>query len=150
MKSKLFAAAMMLGLATSAADAATYTFSAEEYNGDGNVGAVLLAAWNVVLGTGESIVSASFSSTWGNSTVPNSSEGYVTVGGTTVGTCMPGEDCYTAQTPTAIDYTFAASEFFGLMGTVDLFYTQTGCCIIRLGESNLTIETTAAAVPVPA
>ena len=42
MKSKILAAAMVLGLATSAADAATYTFNAGEFNGDGSIGAALI------------------------------------------------------------------------------------------------------------
>ena len=148
MKSKILAAAMVLGLATSAADAATYTFTAGEFNGDGSIGAALIQTWNVLIGAGEHIVSATYSSTWGNSTVPNSSEGYVTVGGNTVGSCSPAEACWNAQIPTPFGYTFSSSQFASLLGTVDLFYVQTGCCVIRLGDSALTINT--AAVPIPA
>lgn len=148
MKSKILAAAMMWGLAASGANAATYNFTTGEYDGDGNIGAALIATWNVILGAGEHIVSATFSSTWGNSSVPNSAEGFVTVGGNTVGACTPAEACYNAQSPTPFSYAFSASEFASLLGNVDLFYTQTGCCIIRLGESTLKIET--ASVPVPA
>lgn len=57
-------------------------------------------------------------------------------------------NCRTWEIPTPFGYTFSSSQFASLLGTVDLFYVQTGCCVIRLGDSALTINT--AAVPIPA
>ena len=147
MKSKILAAAIMLGLATSA-QAATYSFTAAEYNGNGSLGAALVQTWNVVLNAGEHVVSASFASTWGNSTVPNTSVGDVTVGGNTVGSCSRVEPCWSSSSPTAFSYTFTGAQFASLLGSVDLFYNQTDCCVIRLGTSTLTIQTSV--VPIPA
>lgn len=147
---KAISLAAAVALAASAANATTYTFTAEEFNGDGTGGPSLVTTWNIVLGAGESIVSAIFSSTFGNSVVPNSADGIITVGGVTVATCVAGEPCYESLVPTPISYTFTPSEFASLFGPTDLVYTQDNCCVIRLGPSTLTIETSAAVVPLPA
>jgi hypothetical protein len=148
MTPKILALVAMTAFAP-AAQAATYNFTAPEFNGDGNLGPALIETWNVVLGIGEKIKSAMFESTFGNSTVPNTAIGTVSVGGVTVASCSDtSEPCWFDGTPTPISYAFAPGEFASLLGMIDLIYDQTDCCVIRLGESTLTIET--AAIPLPA
>lgn len=147
--------ALVLTCAGTAASAMTYTFNADEYDGLGTFPASeIVTTWNVMLGTGESIVSATFESSFGNSTVSSSAEGYVTVGGVTVATCDgPGNPCWDGDLgSTPINYSFDMSEFSSLLGSIDLIYEQTECCTIRLGASILTIETElmTPAVPLPA
>ena len=149
MKKSLIAAAALMSAAS--ANAAVLVFNAGEYNGNGNNGPATVASWNVVLPSGQSIVSANFTSSFGNSIVPSSATGFVTVGGVTVGTCPgDGNPCWNGP-GAAINYSFLASEFASLLGNIDLVYDQTDCCVIRLGASTLTITTQATgAVPEPA
>ena len=149
MKRSLIAAAALMSAAS--ANATVLVFNAGEYNGDGSLGPATVTSWNVVLPGGESIVSANFTSNFGNSEVNSTATGFVTVGGVTVGTCNgSGNPCW--DSPGApINYNFLASEFASLLGNIDLVYTQTDCCVIRLGASTLTITTQATgAVPEPA
>jgi hypothetical protein len=147
---KAISLAAAVALVATAANATTYTFTADEFNGDGSNGPSLISSWNIVLGAGESIVSAIFESTFGNSVISNSADGTVTVGGITVATCAAAEPCYTSLVPTPISYSFDLLEFASLLGPVDLIYTQDTCCVIRLGPSTLTIVTEASVVPLPA
>ena len=129
------------------ANAAVLVFNADEYNGNGQIGAFTIASWLVSLPGGEQIISANFTSNFGNSVVSSSAVGFVTVGGNTVGTCTNVGPCATGP-GLPINYNFLPSEFASLVGAVDLVYNQTACCIIRLAPSTLTITT--GAVPEPA
>jgi len=142
----------VLALAPLGAQAATLTFTAPEHNGTSAFpDSELIETWNIALPMGDSIISATFESTFGNSMVSNSAEGFVTVGGVTVATCDgPGNPCWDAMTPTPINYNFAPGEFASLLGAVDLIYEQTECCVPRGGASTLTIETDSSVIPVPA
>lgn len=145
----LLAATALLSAAS--ANAAVLIFNADAYNGSNTLGQQLVQSWNVILPPGQVIVSANFSSTFGNDTVPSTAVGAVTVGGVTVATCIVDAACNDSPTgfPTPISYNFLASEFGSLLGNIDLVYDRTGCCLPRLGASQLTI-TTAAPVPEPA
>lgn len=144
---KLLSLLILVG-AASASQAATRLYTAPEANG-GGPGAVLIASWNVMLDPGETITSATFASTFGNSTAPSSAIGVLSVGGVTVATCEgPGFSCWDGPI-TPISYSFAAGEFAALTGMVDFVYDQTDCCEIRLGASTLRLETTILAVPEP-
>ena len=150
MRNILAAAVTGIFLAGSVANATTYTFTLPETDGDGSPGQLLIGMWDVILGAGESIVSAVFTSSFGNSTVNSTAEGTVLVNGIVVATCDgPGNVCWDGPGE-LISYSFTPAEFGNLLGQVSLFYDQTGCCVIRLGESTLTIETAASQVPLPA
>ena len=150
MRNILAAAVAGVFLAGSAANATTYTYTLPEYDGDGNLGLALVGIWDVILGSGESIVSALFTSSFGNSVVNSSAQGAVLVNGIVVATCDgPGNSCWEGPGE-LISYSFVPAEFGNLLGTVSVFYDQTGCCVIRLGETTLTIETAASQVPLPA
>jgi hypothetical protein len=144
-------AASALAASTLAASATTYTFTADEFNGTGAIGAALVKNWSIAIGAGETIVSAVFKSNFGTMAVPSSATGFVTVGGNTVGTCAgPGNSCWDGP-GAPISYTFGSGQFASLLGSVDLIYDQTDCCVIRLGASTLTIDTArVSSVPLPA
>lgn len=145
----LLAATALLSAAS--ANAAVLVFNADAFNGDPQLGQQLVTSWNVVLPGGQVIVSANFTSSFGNDIVPSTAVGDITVGGIVVATCVEGDPCTDSLTgfPTPISYDFTASEFASLLGNIDLIYDRTGCCLPRLGASTLTI-TTSAPVPEPA
>jgi hypothetical protein len=150
MKKVLLACAAIVALNCATAQAAVYSFTAPEYRGDGNNGPALIQTWNVILDPGETIVSASFVSSFGYGLVTSSSVGTVTVGGVQVGACAGiGDPCWEGL-GAPIAYDFSPAQFGSLVGQVDLVYNQTDCCRIRLGFSELTIETTMSPVPLPA
>lgn len=150
MKNLALAASVALAtvMTASSAGATVYVFTAPEHNGTGNIGPDLIASWVFDLLPGERIISAQFDSAFGNSDVPSSAEGFVTVGGVVVGVCAgPGNPCWNGP-GAPISYSFLPAEFGALSGgIIDLVYDQTDCCVIRLGESRLQIET---AIPEPA
>jgi hypothetical protein len=146
MKKSLVALGMLMSAV--AADAAVLVFTAPEYNGTGVYGTATVTTWNIALPIGHVITAANFTSAFGNSVVNSSAEGFVTVGGITVGLCPgDGNPCWNGPGEPIV-YDFDTSEFSALVGSVDLAYTQTGCCVIRLAESTLTITT--AGIPEPA
>jgi hypothetical protein len=105
------------------------------------------------LPVGEQIVSASFSSTFGNSVVPSSAGVNVYVGGILVGTCLENDPCDTTLTTiTPFNYAFQPSDFATLSsGSLDVTAIQTGGNYIRLGAETLNITTAALdGVPEPA
>jgi hypothetical protein len=144
---KLLSLLILVG-AASTGQAATRIYTAPVANG-GGPGVVLVTSWNVMLDPGEVITSATFASTFGNSSAPSSAIGALSVGGVTVATCDgPGSSCWDGPI-TPISYSFAPSEFGALTGMVDFVYDQTDCCEIRLGASTLQLETSTLAVPEP-
>jgi opacity protein-like surface antigen len=150
---KIFAActaAAALVAAAAPANAAVIVVNLGEYNGDGTNGPANVGTFNYVIPVGQTIVSALFESSFGNSVVDSSSTGTVSLDGITVGACAgPGNPCWDGP-GAAISYSFLASEFAALAdGSANLVYNQTDCCVIRLGKSTLTI-TTRGGVPEPA
>jgi hypothetical protein len=128
----------------------SYEFTAPEYNGDGSDGRVLVASWLLTLLPDERITSARFTSSFGNSFIDSSSTGVVTVNGIEVGRCDgPGDPCWDGP-GRAFSYDFPEAQFAALLGPIDLAYDQTDCCVIRLGESRLTILTERGVIPEPA
>jgi PEP-CTERM motif len=137
--------------AAAPASASVIVVTLPEYNGTGNIGSEVAGIFNYVIPVGETILSALFTSTFGNSMVDSSSTGNVTVDGITVGVCLgDGNPCWNGP-GAPISYNFLASEFSALAdGSATLVYNQTDCCVIRLGESTLTLNTGVAGVPEPA
>ena len=117
----------------------------------GLLGLAVSQSWNLALGAGETIVSAFFTSTFGNSVVNSTATGLVTIGAVQVASWAgPGNAGWDGPS-VHIAVSFAAGNFASLRGAFDLIHDQTGCCVIRLGASLLTIKTTSvSAVPLPA
>jgi hypothetical protein len=137
--------------ATTPANASVVISTLPEFNGNGTVANTFIGTFSYVIPAGETIVSATFESTFGNTQVNSSATGDVTVDGVIVGSC-PGDGNPCWNGPGApITYNFLSSEFTLLAdGSADLFYNQTDCCTIRLGASTLTITTAASdGVPEP-
>ncbi len=146
----LLAAAALLSAAS--ANATVFVFTADPFNGITALGPQLVTSWNMVVPDGEVILSANFTSSFGNlPNNPSSGEGNVTVGGIVVATCVAPDPCTSSPTgfPTPFSYDFVSSQFSSLVGDIDLVYTITGRGRPRLGASTLTI-TTGGPVPEPA
>lgn len=147
MQRLLLAAALAASTIATSANATTIVSTLPEYNGNGNIANTAIGAFNYVIPLGETIISATFASSFGNSTVSSSAEGQVTLDGVVAGTCTSSGLCSGSTVP--FTYNFLPGQFSLLAdGSASLFYNQTGCCVIRLGKSTLTIET--GAVPEPA
>ena len=111
----------------------------------------VIQSWNLALGAGETIVSAFFTATFSNSVVNAEATGLVTIGVVQVASCAGAGNAGWDGPSVHIAYSFAAEDFASLRGAFDLIHDQTGCCVIRLGASLLTIRTTSvSAVPLPA
>lgn len=122
----------------------TVNFAAFNGNGPGDIGISQSVGTGLYsIPAGESIISAIFSSTFGNSTVPNTAIMSVFVDGILMGQCASKLDpCWVAQIPTPFEYTFASAEFPTLGdGAALLTILQTDTETIRLGASLLRIET---------
>jgi hypothetical protein len=145
----LLAATALLSAAS--ANAAVFVFTADPFSGATGLGPQLVTSWNMALPEGEVILSANFTSSFGNEVVPSSGVGDVAVGGILVASCVANTACTSTQSgfPTPISYDFVSSQFGSLLGDIDLVYTITGPGRPRLGASTLTI-TTGAPVPEPA
>ncbi len=96
---------------------------------------------------GQAITSASFSSTFGNTTVSSTTSLDVFVNGVNVGSCT--DACWATQAPTPFNYNFTSAQFASLIGPLDLSIDQTDWGYIRLGASTLTINTSPVATPEP-
>jgi hypothetical protein len=147
---KLAACALVaVGLAAVAAPAAAATIvvTLPEYNGDGINGPHAVGTFNFAAGL--NIVGVKFDGMFGNSVTNSTAVQTVTVDGVTVGSCADKSSfCWTTG-PVAFSHVFSAADF-GLFadGMANLVSDQTDCCVIRLGQSTLTIETVG--VPEPA
>ena len=141
-------ALLLLAAASTPAGAATRIYTAPPANG-GGPGTVVIAEWTVELAMGEFITGATFTSTFGNTVVPSSAIGTLSLAGITVASCDgPGYSCWEGPI-TPISYSFLANEFAALNGSIALIYDQTDCCDIRLGEQRLEIATDFATTRVP-
>jgi PEP-CTERM motif len=103
---------------------------------------------------GQTIVDAVFSSTLGNSIVGSTAVMNVFVNTVRVGSCPSflSPCAQFGQAPIPFTHSFTPTELLALAtGSVDLSVVQSGCCVIRLGDSTLTIDTVpATATPEPA
>lgn len=147
-KALLVATALM---SAASANAAVVIYNLGAFDGLNSVGNQTVGSWNVVAPLGQEILSANFTSTFGNDEVPSTAIGQLTLGGILVAQCLPQSDCTEPLSglPTPISYDFTSGQFASLLGNIDLVYNQTGCCVPRLGPSTLTI-TFGAPVPEPA
>jgi len=129
--------------------ASTVTATLPEFSGSLNsigfpLPAVTVGTFTYTIPTGEQIVSASFTSTFGNTAFPADSAGVdLFAGGIEVGSCVPGDICNTgANGPYAFGYAFQSSNFSALLsGSLAVTAIQTSGNIIRLGTETLTIST---------
>jgi PEP-CTERM motif len=153
---------LALLLIPSVSKADSFTFNWAEQNGpdaSGPNGPSLpftLDAGSLIfmLPAGQNVVDAVFSSTLGNSMVGSTAVMNVFVNTVEVGSCPSflSPCAQFGQAPIPFTHSFTPTELLALAtGSVDLSVVQSGCCVIRLGDSTLTIDTTAAtATPEPA
>ena len=142
LKMALFAAATVLPSL-----AAAQTFTLPEFNGDGNNGAITIGTFTFA--PGQTFTTALFQSNLGNSVIDSSSTGFLTLDGITVGTCPSTGACFNGP-GLPISFAFSPGDLFNFAdGSATLVYNQTGCCVIRLGESTLTLRAVQGAVPEP-
>ena len=142
-------AAILLLPAFSRAD--SFTFSWGEQNGPSTYPTSLDAGSQLFsVPDGQTITDATFTSTFGNSTVPSTAVMDVFINSVLVGSCYVDTQCWSSiTTPTPFSYTFTSTDLSALTtGSVDLSINQTDCCVIRLGSSTLTIDT-APTTPTP-
>lgn len=141
--------ALMLGMGASA-NATIITDTLPEFSFDGappfptatqNVG-----TFSFLLPAGETIISAALNGTFGNSAAGSSAPNRVFADGSLVATCLATDPCFNSIVP----WTFSFASFTNLLdGSLDLTTIQDAEAFIRLGETTLTIETEATAVPEP-
>jgi len=143
------------------AEAAIITSTIPEFNGSSFSSdepfpqpPVNIGIFSYTIPTGEEIVSAVISGTFGNSVVPNSSGLNLFVDSFQVASCARFDPlCYFGSIPTPWSFSFPASAFSFLTDnsmTLTATATQTSEFVIRLGETRLTIETAPiASVPEP-
>ena len=142
-------AALALSVTTIASQAATYTSTLPEFNGDGSLGTVTVGTFLFSIPGTETITGATIDGQFGNSSVSSTAVQDVFADGIAVASCPTTSSfCWTTG-PEAWSFTFAPVDF-GIFadGSVILTDNQTDCCVIRLGESTLTI-TTVGAIPEP-
>jgi hypothetical protein len=147
--------ALLFAAASLTLSASNITLTTGEFNGPlvtsgFPAAAIDVATFNYTIPNGEFIVSASFSSTFGNSSFANSAGVDVFVGGIAVGSCAPLASCDTGNAVTPFSYTFQPADFATLdSGSVTVTAVQRSGNIIRLGTESLNINT-ASATPEPA
>lgn len=143
-----------LSLNPTYAEAATITQTLPEFDFDGESPfpntPQTIGTYSFSIPTGEQIVSAVISGTFGNSSFPNTAPVQVFLDGLNVATCSnSSEPCYFSQTPTAWSFTFNSSQFALLSDGIGVLTSiQTDQFVTRLGETTLTIET-APTTPIP-
>jgi hypothetical protein len=136
--------------------AAVITATLPEFNGTLNVSgfplpAVNVGTFNYSIPAGNQILSAVFSSTFGNSSFPNSAGVDVRVGGVLVAECPALAACDVANAPTPFNYSFTPAQFAALIsGSAPVTATQISGNIVKLGVETLTITTGSLSTPEPA
>jgi hypothetical protein len=151
---RLLVTAAVFVMAASCLQAGTIVLTWPEQNaaGEGLPYTLDAGSQSYTIPAGETILSAAFTSSLGNSQSESTAVMDVFVNGVLVATC-PDQDAACWQGtggPFPFTYNFLASELSALAGgSADLTVTQNDCCVIRLGASELTI-TTGSAVPEPA
>ncbi|MBW4684810.1 MAG: PEP-CTERM sorting domain-containing protein [Komarekiella atlantica HA4396-MV6] len=136
-------------LSSDRAQAAIITSTLPEFSGELFDESAPFPLPSVTVGTflykipsGEQIVSASISGTFGNSVVPNSSGLNLLVDGLQVAQCIRFADCYYNQRPEQFNFTFSTGDLSFLKdGSALVTAIQTSESIIRLGSTTLILET---------
>lgn len=149
-------AGLVSGLLLAGASHATQ-LTLPEYDGNGVVGATeTIGTFDLGLPAGQSVISATISGFFGNSTSPSTAAQEIYADGVKVATCAYGADCWSnIDQPLPWSYTFTGAQldpFKGLFadGKIVLTDTQTDCCVIRLGTTTLDFTTgPTPAVPEP-
>jgi hypothetical protein len=143
---------LVLAMLTAASlmPAAILTSTLPEYDGAGVWPATeTVGTFTYTIPLGETILSATVTGTMGNSSSPTTAVMDVLVDGVLVAQC-PDEAaaCWSVAGPHPFSYSFLPAEFAVLLdNAADLTVNQLDCCVIRLGETTLTIVT--GAVPEP-
>lgn len=149
-------AAVALGVSSLPVCAAVFTATLPEFNGTLNLMGfpqppVTVGTFAYSLPAGSQILAAKYSSTFGNSTFPNSGGVQVRVGGILVGTCPALAACDTGEVPTPFSYSFTSAQFASLLsGSLPVTATQISGNITKLGIETLTITTGGLNTPEPA
>lgn len=128
--------------------ATTLTATLPEFSGDGTISAQTVGTFTFTIPTGEHVVAASIRGQFGNSVTNSTAVQTEYLDGVAVANCADSSAfCWTTG-PEAWSYTFSWAQF-GIFAdnAATLVANQTDCCVVRLGESTLTLET---AVPEPA
>lgn len=145
--SKLIAAAALV--AATSAPAAVIVSNLPAFSGNGAIGSQSVGMFTFVIPVGDVITGVVFTGQTGNAAASTTAPLGLTLDGVTVLTCVMTDNC-TTNGPVPIAYFFSAPDF-GLFadGSAALVAAQTGCCIVRLGASTLTVFTESAGVPEP-
>ncbi len=146
---KLAASVLLSSTLIGTATAGTINQSLNEFNYDGGPSfpspAQEVGTFNFDL-SGETIVSAVLSGTFGNSQVSSSAPQDVFADGELIAQCLQSAPCYTSTN----SWEFVFTDFSSLLdGLLTISQIQTGEFITRLGVTSLTIETVSS-VPEPA
>jgi hypothetical protein len=136
-------------LSSSRAQAAIITSTLPEFSGElfdestpFPLPSVTVGTFSYIIPSGEQIVSASISGTFGNSDVPNSSGLNLLLDGLQVAQCVRFADCYSNQMPEQFNFTFSPVDLSLLKdGSALVTAIQTSESIIRLGSTTLTLKT---------
>ena len=103
---------------------------------------IVIGSFNYSIPAGQNIVAAVYTSTFGNSVVPNSAGVDVSVAGILVGSCPALAACDVANSVTPFSFNFQPSDFSKLAsGSLIVSAVQNSGKIIRLGSETLTITT---------
>jgi hypothetical protein len=144
--------AAIFTMATVPASAVTITDTLPEFNFDGEpsfpTAEQIVGVFSYAVPIHESIVSASVSGTFGNSTVSSSAPVEMFVDGVFLGECLITSPCYQVG---LVDFSFDVPNLGDLMdGSLTLSIVQTNQYFTRLGVTTLTIETTPTPIPATA
>jgi len=142
------------GIRTSA-QAATISASLPEFNGPESapeakypLEPMAVGSFSYAIPKGEAISSAVISGTFGNTTVDSSAGVDLFLDGIVVGQCVKEGACFSAIT--SWSYDFKPKNFSALAdGVAELTANQTSEYNVRLGETNLTVQTASTSVPEP-
>ena len=127
--------------------AATITDTLPEFSGDATF---TVGTFNFAIPTGEVIVGASISGTFGNSLSPTSAPISVLLDGIQVTSCLVDTPCTDIAGPHPWSYAFAPAELAIFSdGAATLGGVQQGCCVVRLGVTTLTLTTREDSTSVP-
>ncbi len=148
MTPRTFILAVLFAASALSLTAGTITATLPEFNGLTNsigpfsLPTVSVGTFTYVLPSGEHIVSATLSGTFGNSKFPDTAGVDLIAGGIVLGSCAPLALCDTGMAITPFSFSFKPANFNVLTGgSVSLAATQTSGNTIRLGAETLTVNT---------
>ena len=147
-----FVCLLVLGIAVRDSAASTYILALPEFSGGAwtnTTNTYTVGSFDFTIAAGETIVGATVTGTFGNSIDTTTALQNVMLGGIQVASCASQTAFCWLTGPEPWTYTFAPGELaIFSSGSVILTDQQTGCCVIRLGQTNLLLTT--APVPEPA